>query len=522
MSLSTEQSSIRLAELVASLSLGTDLGLGQSMEHVQRQCLIALQLCDRLELAEEDRQVVYYSGLLAWIGCHIDAYEQAKWFGDDISLKIAFRHVDGPGMGFIFRHLGSGRPALERARTAIAFIGKGRPAAEDMLENHWIATEHLARSLGLGDDVCASLEQTFERWDGKGAPAGRAAEEILITSRLVNLADVVEVYHRNGGVEAARSVARDRSGSQFDPEVVDLFCEVAPDIFTALDSESGWDAVIEAEPTLKRCLDETEFDLALEAIADFTDLKSPWTMGHSLGVADLAAGAAAANGMPEQEVVRIRRAALLHDLGRLGISNSIWDKPGPLATSELERVRLYPYLGERMLAHSAVLAPLGSLAVQHHERLDGSGYPRGLSAEAISPSGRILGAADAYQAMIEPRPHREALAPEEAVAELHAEVRAGRLDADAVDAVLGAAGHRVRSRREGPAGLTPREIEVLGLLARGLSNREIAENLVISPKTASNHIEHIYSKTGVTNRARASLFAVKHGLIADEAELVPD
>lgn len=514
MSPSSEQGSIRLAELVASLSLGTDLGLGQSMEHVQRQCLIALRLCDQLDLPEEERQVTYYSGLLAWIGCHIDAYEQAKWFGDDIALKMAFREVDGPGMGFIFRHLGQGRPTLERARTAITFVGRGRPAAEDMLENHWIATKHLARNLGLGDDVCASLEQTFERWDGKGAPAGRAAEEILITSRLVNLADVVEVYHRNGGVDAAISVARDRSGTQFDPEVVDIFCEAAPDLFTDLDSVAGWDAVIEAEPTLERRLDETGFEAALVAIADFTDLKSPWMIGHSRGVADLAEGAAVATGLPEPGVTRIRRAALLHDLGRLGVPNSIWDKPGPLTATELERVRLYPYLGERILVHSALLAPLGSLAAEHQERLDGSGYPRQLSADAISSSGRILGASDVYQAMLEPRPYREPLTPERAAAELRAEVSEGRLDFDAVDAVLETAGHPVRSRHQGPAGLTPREIEVLGLLARGLSNREIAEQLVISPKTASNHIEHIYSKAGVTNRARASLFAAKHGLIA--------
>ena len=176
-------------------------------------------------------------------------------------------------------------------------------------------------------------------------------------------------------------------------------------------------------------------------------------------------------------------------------------------------MRLHPYLTERMLASSAALAPLGAVAVQHHERLDGSGYPRGTSGESLTPTGRILAAADTYRAKLEPRPHRRELTPEEAAAYLRAEVKAGRLDGDAVDAVLVAAGHPVRRRRAWPAGLTSREVEVLRLAALGLSNREIADRLVISRKTAANHVEHIYAKIGVSNRARASLFAVRNGLM---------
>ena len=198
------------------------------------------------------------------------------------------------------------------------------------------------------------------------------------------------------------------------------------------------------------------------------------------------------------------------------MSNSIWDKPGPLGAGEWERVRLHPHITERMLHQSRALAPLGAITVQHCERLDGSGYPRGLSGAAITRPARILGAADAYQAMREPRPYRPARAPDEAASELRAEVKAGRLDADTVEAVLGAAGHRVPRRREGPAGLTPREIEVLRLLARGLSNKRIAEQLVISPKTVANHVEHIYAKIDASTRARASLFAMQHGLLPEE------
>jgi len=180
-------------------------------------------------------------------------------------------------------------------------------------------------------------------------------------------------------------------------------------------------------------------------------------------------------------------------------------------------VRLHPSLTERMLHQSAALAPLAAIAVAHRERLDGSGYPRGLSGSAISRPARILAAADAYQAMREPRPYRPPRSPEEAAAELRADVKAGRLDADAVEAVLGAAGHRVPGRRGGPAGLTAREVEVLRLLARGLSNKEIAARLVISPKTVGNHVEHIYAKIDASTRATASLFAMQHGLLPEDA-----
>lgn len=506
-----------LAHLVATLSLGTDLGLGQPMEHVIRQTLIALRMSEILHLDADQRTVVYYSGLLAWVGCHTDAYEQAKWFGDDIRVKADGFQATEPGPRFLLSHLAAGRSLPQRARMGMALIATA--ARGDLLSlldlrSHWLAADALARRLGLGDDVRQSLRESYERWDGKGV-AGIKGEAIDLASRLVYLADVVAVFHRTGGIDAAIAVARERSGTHFDPNLVDLFCEKAPRLVADLDETNNWDAIIAAEPKLTRLIPEDRLDEILEAIADFTDLKSPFLIGHARSVSRLAEAAARTYGLPEGDVVAIRRAALVQDIGRLGVSNAIWDKRGPLNQAETERVRLHPYLTERMLSFSPALAPLGAMAVQHHERLDGSGYPRGLSGSAITPGGRILGAADTYRALLEIRPHRRAHTPEEAVSVIRAEVAAGRLDGGAANAVLSAAGHAVKPRHEWPADLTTREVEVLKLVARGLTTQEIATELVITPKTAGNHIEHIYTKIGVSNRARASLFAVQHGLMTD-------
>jgi HD-GYP domain-containing protein (c-di-GMP phosphodiesterase class II) len=248
-------------------------------------------------------------------------------------------------------------------------------------------------------------------------------------------------------------------------------------------------------------------------VADFTDLRSPSRAGHSCAVARLAATAARLCGLPHREIVTLRRAALVHDIGMHGVPASILGKPGPLTSAEAERMRLHSYWTERVLARPPALARIGAIASLACERLDGSGYHRGLSGAAIPATGRILAAADACQAMSEPRPHRPALSPQHAVGELRREVRSGRLAADAVDAVLAAAGRQRGKRRTGPSGLTPREIEVLALIARGASTRQVARALGITAKTAGTHIERIYTKTGASTRSTATLFAMQHGLL---------
>lgn len=509
-------SGLRLAELVAAFSLATDLGLGQPMEHVLRSWVIAGRLGDYLGVESDERAALYYVVTLAWVGCVADTPEVATWFGDDIAFRHDYYEVDLAGLpmlGFMLRHIGAGNPALQRIRIAANFVVKGRKAVERGLLSHCLTTARMAERLGLGTDVCDPLQQVFTRWDGKGVPGGMGGEEIALSMRLFHLADIVEVFHRTDGTDSAVQVARARRGKQFDPAVVDAFCGIAPDVLGDPSTEFDWEALIDEEPALQRRLTEDEFDAALEAVADFTDLRSATRSGHSRGVADLAARAAANSGLSPADVVAVRRAALLHDIGLHGVPATILDKKSPLSASEWERMRMRTYYTERMLARPAVLARLGAIASMTHERCDGSGYHRGLGGPSIPATARVLAAACAYRAMTEPRAYRPAMTPKDAAAELRAEARAGRLDPGAIDAVLAAVGHSRGKRRTGLAGLTPREIEVLVLIARGASTRQVAQRLAITPKTAETHIDRIYTKTGASTRSTATLFAMQYGLL---------
>jgi HD-GYP domain-containing protein (c-di-GMP phosphodiesterase class II) len=334
--------------------------------------------------------------------------------------------------------------------------------------------------------------------------------------RIVQLAADAVLFNRLGGIDGALAMARQRAGTMHDPELVERFCHDAATILRREEISSVWDTVLATEPGPRPLVEAAQLDAAAEAIGNAVDLKSPYLTGHSQGVGRLAALAAARCGLPEAEVAAMRRAGMLHDLGRIGVSAAIWAKAGPLSDDEWERVRLHTYYTERVLARPKALAGLGALAALHHERLDGSGYHRGLPGNLLSIGARILAAADSYQAMIEVRPYRPAHTPEAAAAELRREVRIGRLDGDAVNAVLAAAGHRTRAaRRAWAAGLSDREVEVLRLVARGLSNNQIGARLSVSPRTVQHHLEHIFDKAGVSTRAAATYFAMQHHLLTD-------
>ncbi|GAA1873057.1 HD domain-containing protein [Paeniglutamicibacter psychrophenolicus] len=507
-------SGIRLAELVGTLSLAMDLGLGQPMEHVARSALLATKLGERTGLGPADRADLYYVALLGWVGCIADSPESSRRFGDDIAYRAGVFDVDMaplPFLGYLLRTAGTGAPAARRLGTRAALLATGAAGVKSSLRTHCLVAAEFAGRLGLGPGVSGPLQQVFARWDGHGLPAGLGGSRIAVATRLWQLCDVLEVHHRRGGTAAALAVAEARSGTQFDPELVAAFRRDAEELFAELPAGSAFEALIDAEPGLHREVTGAELDPVLGVLADYADLKAPRLRGHSRAVARLAAAAARRLGLEDEQVRLLGRAALLHDLGRTGIPNAILEKDGELDRTEAERLRMLPYYTERMLARPAALREIGQLAALAHERLDGSGHHRGLNAAMIPLPGRILAAANEYQRLREPRPVPHTA--ERAAGLLVAQVAAGGMDAGAVDAVLACAGQAPERRPTGPAGLTAREVQVLVLLARGASNRQIAARLGIASKTAGNHIERIYAKAGVGSRAAATLFAMRHGLL---------
>jgi HD-GYP domain-containing protein (c-di-GMP phosphodiesterase class II) len=431
-----EDSGIRLAELVAAFSLATDLGFGQPMEHVLRSWFIASRLAERIGLEADAREVVYYVITLAMVGCVAETPELAYWFGDDVVFRRDGYDVDlvgFPKRAYAMRHVALGSPPLERLRRGARLAAFGERALERILITHCIATGQMADRLGLGQPVSDPLQQVFARWDGRGVPSGLGGEAIAVPVRLFHLADGVEVAHRSHGIEAATELVRARRGTQLDPHLVDAFCAEPSGVLDGVDRVADWNALIEQEPALQQPLTAGELDTALEAMADYTDLRSPSRAGHSRAVADLSARAAEHAGLPRNDITNVRRAGLLHDVGLHGIPATILDKPEPLTAAESERVRLHAYYTERMLARPSALARIGAIASKVNERLDGSGYHRGLPGAAIPAPARILAAADVFQAMTEPRSYRPALTTKHANAELSNEVRAGRLAPEAVE-----------------------------------------------------------------------------------------
>src|SRR5579872_399974 len=514
-------SGIRLAELMAALSIATDLGMGQPLETALCACVVAMRLGEALRLDDDTLRDVYYQALLRYIGCNADTYAMAALFGDELALRHDFAAVD-PGhppdvLGITMRYMRQAN-AGEPPYRMVAMVARGLLTLPRLMNEsfagHCEVAQRLAVRLGLPDSLIVCLGQIYERWDGKGQPRKLKGEEVAPAVLLVSLAQDAVVWARIGGPEAAVATVRKRGGGAYHPQMAERFCEAATIILTGLDEEPTWESVLALEPGGHDCLTDEELDRSCEALADFADIKSPYTLGHSPGVAALAASAGRRVGLVEADVTALRRAGLLHDIGRVGVSAGIWGKEGALSEREWEQIRLHAYYTDRVLNRPEQLRRLGGLASHHHERLDGSGYHRGISGQALSPAARILAAADAYHAMTEPRPHRPARAPEVAAEELRREVRAGRLDGDAVHAVLAEAGHRVpHVRRERPAGLSEREVEVLRLLARGLSNRDMAAELFLSRDTVKHHIQHIYDKTGVSTRAGATLFAIENSLL---------
>jgi HD-GYP domain-containing protein (c-di-GMP phosphodiesterase class II) len=512
---------IRLAEIIASLSLATDLGMGQPMEQALRTCLLAVRLTDALALDAVIARSAYYVALLRWVGCTADAHEFSILVGDEIAARTegALADFGSPlEMASVFLRITGRQSMRRRVRTVTAIAAAGPRALRRSATAHCEVAQLFAARLTLGHETERALGDIFERWDGRGHPAGRRGDEIAPAARIANLARDLELLYRLGGAASAVAVARRRAGRAYDPRLVERFVAQSSEILSSLDNRSPWDAALTLEPRPWRVLTGPDLDSAAEVFADFVDIKSVYTVGHSRGVAELAAKAAEILHMPDLDVASLRRAGLLHDIGRTGVPNSVWEKRGSLTGTEWERVRLHPYLTERVLARPEPLQQEAQLAGLHHERTDGSGYHRNARGAEIPMSARILAAADAFHAMTEARPYRPARSGAEAAHELQRDAAAGRLDRDATRAVLEAAG-LPPPRREVATDLSAREIEVLRHVVRGASNKVIARALGISPSTVHHHVQHIYDKIGVSSRAAATLYATSRGLVGDAITL---
>lgn len=506
---------VRASELVAALCLATDLGMGFPLGHGLHSTLVAMRVADRVGVDAETAVASYYGSLLFYVGCTADAEIAAEVFPDgalrEYFMPVAFGSPLETLRGIARALADPGAPAPVRVAQSVARLPRAGRGHQQHIEAMCQVAQMLSRRLGMPARVVEVVAGLTERWDGKGLPRALSGEELPLALRIAHVARDAAFQGVVHDPLAAAAVIRNRAGRAFDPALATLVADEY-DALVGQPPASAWDEVLDREPVPHVMLGGKQIDEALSAMADFTDLVSPYLAGHSSAVADLAERAARVCGLDPEQVRAIRRAGLLHDVGRVAVAARVWSERGPLSDADWEQVRLHPYHAERVMTHSSFLAPLASISSNHHERLDGSGYHRGVTAGSLSPEQRLLAAADAFQAKTEPRAYREALGPGEAAAYVEAEVEAGRLDPEAVHAVVEASGLRPR-RAPRPAGLTEREAEVVGLLARGLQTKQVARLLGISAKTADRHIQNSYAKIGVSTRAAAAVFAMQHGLV---------
>ena len=516
------RSRLRVGELVATLALAQDNAFGQPLESQLRSCLLATWICEAAGLGDDVRDTAYWVALLRYVGCTGHAHEVATVFGDEIAIRAQTLIHDAANPTEVMRDVlafaTAGRAEDEREDIVRMIQETAREWAVYNFSSGCEVADMLVQRLDFGPDVRDALRHTFERWNGNGYPDHAQGEAIPVAMRVVHLSHDMEAIGRLFSPGHARDAARDRRDRTYDPALADAFIAHGREWFDRLAEVEPWDAVLALEPEPHRVLTGAALDDALTVVADFIDLKSPYSGGHSRRCADLAVEAARVLGLGDESVTTLRRAALVHDFGTTVVPNSIWDKPGPLTRSEFDRVELHPMLTEQMLRRSPGLQVLNPVASAHHERCDGSGYHRRVPSDGEALDACVLAATEVYAGLTAERADRPAFPPADAADELRRLAAAGAVEPRAGRAVLVAAGHgepqgAPPARREHPGGLTRREVDVLELAAKGFTTRQIADRLVIAPKTADHHIQHIYAKIGVSTRAAAALWAMQHAVV---------
>jgi HD-GYP domain-containing protein (c-di-GMP phosphodiesterase class II) len=514
---------VRRADFLMALAYATDLATGHSRDFALRSCVLAMRFADVAHLDQDVRRRIYHQALLRYIGCNADTHLLAAHWGDEITLRRELHHVDmGNRAEFVellvrtLKRKFAGAPPEELEEAVKRGLAEGPQVNIAVLSGHCEVAQRIAERIGLPEDLRESLGQIYERWDGKGMPRGLSGNAVKFPVRVVTMAQDAIALSDHHGFAAMKEMIAKRAGGGYEGELVDLFLTHAEELFAGLDGPADRETILALEPEPHAMFDEAACEEAYLAIADMIDMRMPFTFGHSRAVASLASAAAKQMGLPASDISDVRRAAYTHDVGELTVPVSTWMRAGPLTERETDEAHLHPYHGERMLASlGSGGKAVASLVQRHHERLDGSGYHRNSRSPDLSPAARVLAAAEAFQTAREARPYRPAMSDAAAAARLREAVKQGKLCPDAVEAVLAAAGQPARrASSTGIAGLTPREIEVLRLIAGGDTAKEAARKLEIAPKTADNHIQSLYSKIGVTTRAGAALFALEQGLVA--------
>ena len=505
---------MRRTEITAALSVAADAGMGHPADLTLASAAVAARLARALGLGDADVRACHEVALLRFAGCTSDSDVASKVFGDEVSARRAIATADfghaSSVIGTAFRKLHAEDPLVVRLPKVLRAVA-GMGALFGSAIAHCEVAQGLARSLGYDDRVVAALALAFERWDGRGIPRRLREDEIPLEVHVSSLAHDFTLFHRLFGRDAALEMAEERSGGAHDPALVAALARHQRDLFDVLDAPSPWTAALDAEPEPHARLEGDAPESAVAALGDFADLKGATRAGHSRSVATLVDRTARRTGMSDEERRDLRWAAYAHDLGVAATTASVWDKPSPLTDAERESIRIHPYLTERCLARGETLERIGRIAALHHERLDGSGYPKTARADALGRSARLLAVADAVVGMGSDRPHRRALPPERVVKEIESAVTDGTLCGSAARDVLDAMGASANVAL--PGGLTSREIEVLRHLALGKTMKETAVALGIATKTADNHAQRIYAKIGVTTRGAAALWAMRTGIV---------
>lgn len=509
---------LRLADLLVGLSGVTDLGMGMEVGEAARSCLVSTRLARESGCSEDEVRDVFYTSLLMHVGCTAYSHEVSQLVGDEQSVKRAgvFSNPDSPldmVTGFLPR-ITREAPSGQRLRTLRNAVLRSREITDGYSLANCQVGSLVARRLGMPAPVSTALLDVFEWWNGKGRPRRLRGEDISYATRLAQVGGCAAAYAGAGGPDAALGAVRARAGGLLDPGAAERLCRLAPSLLSDLNAIDVRAALLDLEPQPHLLVPEPRLDAVLGAFGDAVDLKSPMFHGHSAAVGALADQAAIHLGLAAEDVSIARRAGLVCDVGRAAVADGIWERAGAFTQADWIQARLHPYWTEQVVAGSPILAEVGAIAGAHHERLDGSGYYRRATASSLPVAARVVAAVDAYVTALEPRPHREALAPDRAAERLLAATAAGALDGEVVDAVLAAAGNATRAAQPAaPGGLTPRQVEVLRLLADGLANKEIGARLGISTRTAEHHVQDIYTRLGVSSRAPAALFAMEHRLL---------